>query len=86
MVLIFLLILAFLAMGILAELERGEEQAPADAGTCPCCGQQVEGQWLLCPRCQAQVTAVCPDCGQSVASFHRYCPHCGRQRGALREA
>ncbi len=82
MVLIFLIILAFLAYAILGELERGQEMPVAAGGNCSGCAQNVDPDWLICPRCRTQIAEHCGGCGQVTARYHRFCPFCGvRKRG-----
>jgi hypothetical protein len=81
MVLLFLIILAFLAVAILRETEAQKEAPPPLAGQCPGCAAPVEGDWLVCPRCRDLVRESCPACGKHRATYHRFCPHCGIHRG-----
>ncbi|BCR05505.1 hypothetical protein DESUT3_25740 [Desulfuromonas versatilis] len=82
MVLVFLVILAFLAYAILGELERAQEVPAPAAGRCPGCSGTVEADWLICPRCRTQVMEPCGGCGQGTSRVHRFCPHCGTAKGA----
>lgn len=80
MVLIFLVILGILAFAILDELERDGEAAAEVSGTCPECGYEAEGDWLLCPNCRALLKSACQGCGHAVARYHAYCTQCGSRR------
>ncbi len=82
MVLVFLIILAFLAYAILGELERGQDLPAPAAGQCPGCEGGVEVDWLICPRCRTQITEHCPGCGQVTTRMHRFCTHCGSSKGS----
>jgi hypothetical protein len=81
MVLLFLLILAFLSLAILHELEARKEAPALPPGHCPGCAGQVEHDWLVCPRCRTLVRESCPGCGGHRATYHAFCPHCGVRRG-----
>jgi hypothetical protein len=82
MVLVFLLLLTFLALAIVGELEPKGTSAPAGkcAGKCPGCGQAAEEDWLVCPRCRHLLQAACPGCDRQRAIFHAFCPWCGQRR------
>jgi hypothetical protein len=83
LVLIFLIILAFLALAILGELERGKDAPAPPPGACPGCSAKVETDWLLCPRCRTRIAEHCPGCGQVNTRFHAFCPFCGLRKGAM---
>jgi hypothetical protein len=82
MVLIFLLSLAFLAVGILTELERRQEDVPPVGGGCPGCARPAEADWLLCPHCRTLLKESCGSCGRHVSVWHAFCPGCGLRRRA----
>ncbi|MBE0598398.1 MAG: hypothetical protein IH614_14105 [Desulfuromonadales bacterium] len=79
MILLFLLILAFLALAILGELERGQV-GPPPALACPGCSQATEADWLVCPRCRRLLQESCCGCGRQRGIQHLFCPWCGRRR------
>jgi predicted amidophosphoribosyltransferase len=81
-VLIFLLSLAFLALGILAELERRQEEVPPVGGGCPGCARPAEADWLLCPHCRTLLKESCGGCGRHLSAWHLFCPGCGLRRRA----
>lgn len=79
MVLTFLVILAFLAYAIIAEIEGGQEPGSRTGGACTGCSGPVEPDWLLCPRCRTLLRGKCTCCDRSIASYHHFCPWCGRK-------
>lgn len=83
MVLVFLVILAFLVFSILAELERGKEAVSPTTGNCPDCAQEVDPDWLLCPRCRALLQESCTGCGKHHPTYHGFCTWCGVKREGL---
>lgn len=80
MILFFLFILGILAFAILAELEQKWEPPAEVAGSCPACGSEAEGDWLLCPHCRSLLKSACRACGHAVARYHAFCTHCGARR------
>lgn len=80
MVLTFLVILAFLAYAIIAEIESGQEPESPTAWDCTGCLRPVEPDWLLCPRCRTLLRENCACCDRSTAIYHAFCPWCGRRR------
>lgn len=80
MVLVFIVLLAWLALSILAEMEEGEERPETGIGACPGCAGRVESDWLLCPRCRALLKAACGGCGRQGDLWRPFCPWCGRGR------
>jgi predicted amidophosphoribosyltransferase len=82
LVLIFLLSLAFLALGILAEVERRQETIQPADGSCPTCARPAEADWLLCPHCRTLLKESCSGCGGHVSAWYAFCPDCGIQRRA----
>jgi len=80
MLLIFLLIFAFLALAVVQQLERGRAKPAPDPSGCPGCGQPVEHDWLICPRCRQMLQATCDVCRQRLPVFHRFCTACGAPR------
>jgi len=86
MLLIFLLIFAFLALALVRQLERGHAAPELPVCHCPGCGQPVEQDWLLCPRCKELLQESCHICRQHIPVFHRFCTACGTSRaGAFAE-
>ncbi len=81
MILVFLVILGFLAYAIMVELEVGKKLPIRDSGRCPECGQEVEEDWLLCPRCRSLLKSTCTGCGHPGAVYHVFCPFCGIRNG-----
>lgn len=79
MILLFLLLLAFLALAILGELERPPIVA-APTAPCPGCALPTETDWLVCPRCRRLLQESCPGCGRHGGVQHAFCPWCGRRR------
>lgn len=81
MVLAFLVLFAWLALAIVAEMERGDgaPEAPA-GGACPGCARPVESDWLLCPRCRTLLKSACSGCGRQGDLWRSFCPWCGRPR------
>lgn len=81
MILIFLLILAFIVIAVVQEIERGRDSVDAPRGACPGCGNEAEADWLICPRCRELLRCTCV-CGNHMPVFHQYCTTCGVQRSA----
>jgi predicted amidophosphoribosyltransferase len=77
MILIFLLILGLLAFAILAEVDEDRQIPNTVAGRCPHCQNEVEGDWILCPRCRSLLKNTCDRCGKPSAVYHAFCPNCG---------
>lgn len=80
MVLVFLALLAWLALAILAEMEKKEELPASEGGACPGCARPVESDWLLCPRCRTLLKSACPGCGRQGDLWRPFCPWCGCAR------
>ncbi|KIH76563.1 hypothetical protein SAMN05660860_01692 [Geoalkalibacter ferrihydriticus] len=77
MVLIFLLTFAGLGYLILTEIERRERSATTCAEILCDCGQAVQRDWLVCPRCSQLLRVSCAFCGRLKARLLRFCPSCG---------
>jgi hypothetical protein len=81
MVLVLLLILAFLGLAVLAELEAGKEPPAVSAVDCPGCGNSVEADWLVCPKCRRLLQESCAICDRPRDTWRPFCPWCGGRRG-----
>lgn len=77
MVLIYLLILAWIAYAILRELEARKTPRPRPGEQCPGCEGRAEPDWIACPRCRTLLRDHCAGCGSAVGAYHRFCPWCG---------
>lgn len=52
-------------------------QDSAGERTCPACGYPVETNWVVCPECEAELTApTC--CGRVLKPTWKRCPICGK--------
>jgi len=80
MMLLFLLIFAFLALAVVREVERLDTDPEPPGGHCPGCGNAVEADWMICPRCKELLQNVCQGCGRSLPVYHRFCIDCGTPR------
>jgi RNA polymerase subunit RPABC4/transcription elongation factor Spt4 len=45
---------------------------------CPECGYSVEPDFVVCPRCEAELRYACISCGRLLQLNWRACPYCGR--------
>lgn len=77
MILFFFICLAFLTWLICRELERSGSQGAIPLGNCAGCGQALDDEWLICPRCGTLVQEHCPACGGKHACGDAFCPWCG---------
>ncbi len=82
MILVFLVLFAWLAWAILAELDVKNDVPALAGGECPGCHQAVAEDWLLCPRCRTLLQATCRNCGRPSDSRRPFCPWCGRRHAA----
>ncbi len=48
------------------------EERPA----CPKCSRQVDGKWVICPYCHAQLQKQCPHCLNTLELAWTRCPFC----------
>lgn len=80
MLLIFLLIFAFLALAVARQFDLGQGEPELPACLCPGCGQQVEHDWLICPRCKELLQVTCRRCRQRIPVGNRFCTACGEHR------
>ncbi|MDW7645855.1 MAG: zinc ribbon domain-containing protein [Desulfuromonadales bacterium] len=80
MMLLFLLLFAFLALAVVRQVERLDTEPDPPVGHCPGCGNNVEADWMICPRCKELLQNVCPGCGRSLPVYHRFCADCGTPR------
>jgi len=77
MVLVFLFILAIIILAILTEIDRSHNVAAPKPLNCPICREQIENDWIVCPRCRTLLQETCPSCSEPGAIYHSYCAHCG---------
>lgn len=78
MVLVFILLLAFLAEAIGREIDRRQDAVDGpETPPCPRCGTAAEADWLICPRCRTLLRCHCAGCGQGKFVAHAFCPWCG---------
>lgn len=53
-------------------------QALALGAKCPNCGEKVESDFKLCPKCGQELTEkVCGSCGRTMKMEFKVCPYCG---------
>ena len=50
----------------------------ADYGNCPRCGEPVKSDYIVCPKCRAQLRNVCSNCRKPLEPGWQICPYCGR--------
>lgn len=80
MLLIFLLIFAGLALAVARQFELGPHEAELPACCCPGCGQPIERDWLLCPRCKELLQVTCRNCRRRTLVVDHFCTACGAGR------
>ncbi len=78
MVLIYLLILAWIAYAIVRELEARKTPLPRPKEHCPGCADSVDPDWIACPHCRSLLRDHCCACGYAIGTYHRFCPWCGQ--------
>lgn len=45
--------------------------------SCPSCKRRVQGDYMVCPTCRAQLKRPCGNCGRLLQLGWRVCPYCG---------
>ena len=50
----------------------------ADYGNCPRCGEPVKSDYIVCPKCRAQLLHVFSNCRKPLEPGWQICPYCGR--------
>lgn len=45
-------------------------------GTCPNCGELIEADYLVCPKCQIKLRDACPNCSKPLDPKWKACPYC----------
>ncbi len=78
MILVFTFSLFVLGGLILNELEkRDSSRRSQNRDRCPECGQDVTGDWLLCPHCSQRLRTCCSFCQRLRERALAFCPCCG---------
>ena len=44
---------------------------------CPVCGEEIQSDYLFCPRCFTQIKKKCPKCNATLEKDAKICPYCG---------
>lgn len=78
MVLIYLLILAWIAYAMLRELEARKTIQPGPTEYCPECACSIDVDWIACPQCCSLLHDHCAGCGKTLGTYHQFCPWCGK--------
>jgi len=81
MILLFLLSLSLLLYAILGEIEAFRLEPIAEKAKCPACTQDVDADWLVCPRCRRLLQMACRGCGAMNFAGWNYCHSCGEEPG-----
>ena len=51
-------------------------QQLAENAKCPVCHQYIKKDWIVCPKCHAQLQKRCMECGKFIAQEWSLCPYC----------
>jgi hypothetical protein len=47
---------------------------------CPECGEELEEDFEVCPKCGYELKPVkCPKCGKEISRTFNFCPYCGNE-------
>ncbi len=53
------------------------ETAASATASCPGCGYPTQEDFVLCPRCGAELLTACPECHRAVKTGWVRCAYCG---------
>ncbi len=48
-----------------------------DLSQCPSCGRRIQEDWVVCPKCRADLKKSCGKCCKKINLAWEVCPYCG---------